>query len=166
MMIKRVDLLFAVSFLSVAGFAVADDSDDVRCTEISFSQSVENHDITAFTSFIDADARFVSSSISRGPVEVTEAWSAFFADDGPDIKWRPQFIEVLKDGNLALSRGPFRMISRDADGELIEYWGTFNSVWRKQTDDSWKIVFDAGDVAAEAPSEDIQALLDQDVECQ
>jgi len=164
-MTNHVILLLAAPLLSVASFAVGDDSDDVRCTEIAFSQSVENHDITAFTSFIDADARFVSSSVSRGPAEVTEAWSVFFADDGPDIKWRPQTIEVLKDGELALSRGPYRMITRDAEGKTTEHWGTFNSVWRKQADDSWKVVFDAGNAAAEAPPEDIQALLDQENDC-
>lgn len=163
MMIKAV-ILVALPF--VAGFSVADDSHDVRCAEIAFSQSVEDHDITAFTSFIDADARFVSSSISRGPVEVTEAWAVFFADDGPEIKWRPQYIEVLEDGTLALSRGPYRMITRDPDGKATEHWGTFNSVWRTQTDGAWKIVFDAGSASAEAPSEDVRALLDQDVDCQ
>ena len=164
-MIKHIKFLIVVSFLGVAGLAVADDTDDVRCTEIGFSQSVENHDITAFTSFIDADARFVSSSVSRGPAEVTKAWSVFFADDGPDIKWRPQTIEVLKDGELALSRGPYRMITRDADGKTTEHWGTFNSVWRKQADNSWQVVFDAGNVAAAAPSDEIQALLDQESDC-
>jgi ketosteroid isomerase-like protein len=162
-MIKAV-ILVALPF--VAASAIADVADDVRCAEISFSQSVENRNITAFTSFIDADARFVGSSISRGPVEVTEAWSVFFADDGPEIKWRPQYIEVLEDGTLALSRGPYRMITRDPDGKATEHWGTFNSVWRTQTDGAWKIVFDAGSASAEAPSEDVRALLDQDVDCQ
>jgi ketosteroid isomerase-like protein len=162
-MIKAV-IFVALPF--VAASAIADVADDVRCTEISFSQSVENHDITAFTSFIDADARFVGSSISRGPAEVTEAWSVFLADGGPEIKWRPQYIEVLKDGKLALSRGPYRMITHDADGKISESWGTFNSVWRRQADDSWKVVFDAGNSSATAPSADVQALLDQDVDCQ
>ena len=162
MMIK---VIIRVALPFVAASAIADVADDVRCAEISFSQSVENHDITAFTSLIDADARFVSSSISRGPVEVTEAWSVFFADDGPEIKWRPQFVEVLKEGDLALSRGPYRMITRDAEGKTTEHWGTFNSVWRKRADKSWKVVFDAGNVAAEAPSEEIQALLDQENDC-
>jgi len=164
MMNYKAVILIALPF--VATSAIADVADDVRCAEISFSQSVENHDITAFTSLIDADARFVGSSISRGPDEVTEAWSVFFADGGPEIKWRPQFVEVLKDGNLALSRGPYRMITRDAEGsKTTEHWGTFNSVWRKQADNSWKVVFDAGNVAAETPSEEIQALLDQENDC-
>ena len=158
--------LFYVATLCITTSTFADDADDVRCREIAFSLSVENQDVAAFSSFIDADARFVGSSISRGPVEVAAAWSVFFADDGPEIKWRPQYIEVLEDGKLALSRGPYRMITRDPEGKATEHWGTFNSVWRTQTDGTWKIVFDAGSVAAEAPSEDIQALLEQDVDCE
>ena len=139
----------------------ADLADDVRCREIAFSQSVENKDISAFESFIDDDARFVGASISRGPAEIADAWSVFFTDEGPRIKWRPQVIEVLENGNLALSRGPYKMITRDSDGKPVVQWGTFNSVWRKHSDDTWKVVFDAGNVAAEAPPEDIQALLDE-----
>lgn len=156
----------ATVFLFVSFPAVADVADVVRCREIAFSLSVENQDPTAFESFIDADARFVGGSISRGPVEITAAWSVFFADDGPEMKWRPQYVEVLEDGKLALSRGPYRMTTHDPEGKPTEHWGTFNSVWRRQTDGTWKVVFDAGSASGEAPSEDVQALLDQDVDCQ
>jgi ketosteroid isomerase-like protein len=157
-------LVAALFFISFS--AIADVTDDVRCREIAFSLSVENQDPAAFASFIDADARFVGSSISRGPVEVAAAWSAFFADDGPNIKWRPQFVEVLKDGKLALSRGPYRMITRDPEGKTAVHWGTFNSVWRRHADGIWKVVFDAGNTSAGAPSEEVQTLLDQDTDCQ
>jgi len=157
--------MFVAAMLFVSFSAIADVADDVRCREIAFSLSVENQDPAAFKLFIDADARFVGSSISRGPHEVAEAWSVFFTDDGPRIKWRPQFVEVLEDGQLALSRGPYRMISHDPEGKATEYWGTFNSVWRRQDDDSWKVVFDAGNAAAEAPADDVQALLDGEDDC-
>ena len=49
--------------------------------------------------------------------------------------------------------------------QVSEHWGTFNSVWRMQNDGSWKVVFDAGNEAAEAPSEEIQALLDGEADC-
>jgi len=141
--------LFVTALLFISFSAIADVTEDVRCREM----------------FIDADARFVGNSVSRGPAEVAEAWSAFFADNGPDIKWRPQFVEILEDGNLALSRGPYRMITRDAEGKATEFWGTFNSVWRRHADGIWKIVFDAGSTSADAPSEEVQALLDQVVDC-
>ena len=142
--------------------ALADLVDEVRCREIAFSQAAETRDAEAFASFIDADARFVGNSVIRGPEAIAEAWAAFFADDGPAIKWRPQFVEVLEDGKLALSRGPYRMIVRDAEGKQVEGWGTFNSVWRLQEDGSWKVVFDAGNAAGEAPADEIQAVLAQD----
>lgn len=148
-----------------AGTAVADVVDDVRCREIGFSQSVENRDLEAFRSFLDADARFVAASVLRGVDQVAEAWSIFFDAGPPSIKWRPQVVEVLEDGKLALSRGPFISVALNADGETIESWGTFNSIWRLNDDGEWRIVFDAGSPAAGSPDEATREFLDREVDC-
>ena len=134
-------LLPLLVFLSAA--AVADLADDVRCREVGFSRAAEARDIVAFRSFIDADARFVASDVRRGVDEVAAAWAPFFAADGPAIRWRPGVVEVLDDGRLALSRGPYRVIATNSDGESVTYWGTFNSVWRLNEDGVWRVVFDA-----------------------
>ncbi len=139
---KSVAALIVCSLVAPA--ALADLADDVRCREIGFSKSVEAQNREWFASFIDPDARFVGNSVMRGTEAISEAWSGFFAEDGPPIKWRPQFIEVLEDGELALTRGPYRMITRDEQGIETEHWGTFNSVWRLNTDGEWRVVFDAG----------------------
>ena len=139
--------------------------DEVRCREIAFSQSVETKDIEAFKSFLDDDARFVGLSVMSGPEAITDAWKVFFAEDGPAIRWRPQFVEVLDDETLALTRGPFRLIDKDADGNQVTRWGTFNSVWRKNADGKWRVVFDAGNTAATPPDADTQALLQQEETC-
>ena len=147
-------------------FALADDAaQTVRCHEIAFSKSVEARDAATFASFIDADARFVGSSVMRGPVAIAEAWSVFFSVDGPEMKWRPEIVEVLDDGKLALTRGPYRMIASDDEGNRQEHWGTFNSVWRLQSDGQWKVVFDAGSASEQAPPEEIQILLGRDDDC-
>ena len=144
---------------------IADAKNDVRCREIAFSQSVETRDIEAFKSFLDEDARFVGGSVMSGPEAITEAWKVFFDDEGPTIKWRPQFVEVLQDETLALTRGPFQMINKDADGNPVEQWGTFNSVWRKKSDGEWQVIFDAGSSAAEPPDEETRKLLEQEEGC-
>lgn len=146
--------------------ALADDAGKtVRCLEIAFSKSVEARDAVTFASFIDADARFVGSSVMRGPVAIAEAWSVFFSVDGPEMKWRPEIVEVLDDGKLALTRGPYRMIASDDEGNRQEHWGTFNSVWRLQSDGQWKVVFDAGSASEKSPPEEIQILLSRDDDC-
>ena len=145
--------------------ANADLAQDVRCREIGFSQSVEQQDISAFRSHIDADARFIGSGVLRGIDSVAEGWGVFFTADGPTIKWRPQIVEVLENGTLALSRGTYRMRAKDDDGNAIERWGTFNSVWRLGADGQWRVVFDAGSPAASEPDEQTKALLDAGDDC-
>jgi len=145
--------------------ALADTADDVRCREIGFSKAAEARDAATFATFIDADARFAGSTVVHGVDEIVEAWGVFFTADGPAIKWRPQFVEVLKDGSLALTRGPYRMLVTGEDGQVNEYWGTFNSVWRLHDDGEWRVVFDAGSEPNESPADEVRALLDADDAC-
>lgn len=153
-------------FLLACLTALADPAEDVRCREIGFSLAAEHHDWERFAAFIDEDARFVSESVLRGRVAVVEAWSSHFAAGGPAIRWRPRFVEVLEDGQWALTRGPFRVVTMDEAGNASETWGTFNSVWRLHSDGQWRVVFDAGSAAAQGPDAAVRALLEQDTGCQ
>lgn len=158
--------LIISTFLLVASAPVAADLvADVRCREIAFSRSAEARDLASFLSFLDDDARFVGNEVLRGPDEIAAAWKVFFADDGPEIRWRPQFVQVLASGDLALTRGPYRMLAKGPDGEVIEQWGTFNSVWRKDADDTWRIIFDAGSTSDAEPSDGDRAVLTADDDC-
>ena len=139
--------------------AAAAPADDVRCREIAFSISAEQKDADLFATFIDSDARFVGNSVSRGIEQIVAAWQVFFADDGPTIKWRPQFVEVLEDGKLALTRGPYQTKSTDDDGNPVERWGTFNSIWRLHDDGQWRVVFDAGSPSSDGPTDEQRAIL-------
>ncbi|MGI9234993.1 MAG: YybH family protein [Woeseiaceae bacterium] len=154
-----------IALLLISSPVLADPMDDVRCHEIAFSKAAENQEVDTFRSFIDVDARFVGSVVTRGPDETVAAWQPFFAADGPTIKWRPQFVEVREDGELALTRGPYRMTSKDSDGNTVEHWGTFNSIWRKIADGEWRVIFDAGSSAATPPDEETRSLLEQEDDC-
>jgi ketosteroid isomerase-like protein len=160
---KKLALAGVLTALAVT--AVADPADEVRCREIGFSKSVENQDHERFASFVDPDARFFGGGVTRGREAIAEAWTVFFTGDLPSIKWRPKYIEVLENGKLALSRGPYRMLARGEDGEVVEQWGTFNSVWRLNPDGEWRVVFDAGGPLPEPPPADDRALLDQPDDC-
>jgi ketosteroid isomerase-like protein len=151
--------------LILAASAAAGPADEVRCREIGFSKSVEAQDHELFASFIDPDARFVSVGVNRAREAIADAWNVFFTGDLPSIKWRPQIVEVLESGDLALSRGPYQIIDRDEDGEIRKGWGTFNSVWRLTEDGEWLVVFDAGSFPDENPTDEQRALLDAEDDC-
>jgi ketosteroid isomerase-like protein len=139
------------------------DSDALRqavtCAEIDFALSVEAGDKAAFAEFIHPDARFVGGGISRGRDAVVAAWAPFFKENGPQLAWRPMIVEVLDSGELALTRGPYRLRTTTEDGVEVEQWGTFNSTWQRQPDGRWQVVFDAGSPAAVEFPPEIRLLI-------
>jgi ketosteroid isomerase-like protein len=153
------------SIVLISSLASADVTDEVRCREIGFSKAVENRNIEAFRSFVDADARFISNRPRRGVDEIAEGWSPFMVEDGPRIRWRPQYVEVLEDGTLALSRGLYEYVATAEDGTEIRTYGSFNSTWRLNADGVWRVVFDAGDPAPRPPTDEEKAILDQEDAC-
>jgi uncharacterized protein (TIGR02246 family) len=110
----------------------------VFVAESSFAATMAARDSVAFARFIAPDAIFFGeSSVLRGRAAVVEGWSRFFAGPAAPFSWRPEKVEVLDSGTLALSSGPVH----DPDGKPV---GTFTSIWRREADGSWRVVFDKG----------------------
>jgi ketosteroid isomerase-like protein len=113
-------------------------SDDLRAVETAFAATMANRDLEAFSGFLAPEAVFFGSDGPlRGADAVVEGWRAYFQGPDAPFAWRPDAVEVLASGDLGFSSGPVH----DAQGKLI---GTFNSVWRRDDDGQWRIVFDKG----------------------
>ena len=65
------------------------------------------------------------------------AWKRFYRAPRRRFRGDPTRVEVLDSGTLAYSTGPVF----DPAGKRT---GTFNSVWRKDADGKWRIIFDTG----------------------
>jgi ketosteroid isomerase-like protein len=111
---------------------------EVKAREIAFSQAMADRDLDAFLSFISPEAIFFNGNQPlRGRAAVSAAWARFF--DGPEapFTWRPDVVAVLDSGGLALSSGPVQ-------GPAGEDLGRFNSIWRRDPDGQWRVIFDKG----------------------
>ena len=116
----------------------ADLKEQVRQTEIAFAKTLADRNPEAFASFLAGEAVFMSGArVTRSAKEVAERWKPFFEGAQAPFSWAPETVEVLDSGTLAMSSGPVR----DASGKRT---GTYNSVWRRETDGKWKIVLDNG----------------------
>lgn len=154
----------ALAILASAATRAGDVREAVMCAEVSFSRAAERREPDTFAAFLDEEARFVSGEVLRGPEAIVAAWSGFFAADGPGIRWRPAIVEVVADGTLAISRGTYRIRGADRDGNAAETWGTFNSVWRRNAQGEWRVLFDAGGEAREPTQED-RRIIAQEPAC-
>lgn len=120
-------------------------TEEVRRVELAFAASVMENKPEVFAGYLDEEAAFVGGAgVKRGRAAIVEAWKGFFAEGRPYFEWHPEVVELAADGTLGLTRGPWTIRARDKDGKEVEQTGTFNSVWRRQADGSWRIVFDAG----------------------
>ncbi|MDA0681222.1 MAG: nuclear transport factor 2 family protein [Proteobacteria bacterium] len=138
---------------------------EVICAETGFSRAAEARDKSSFLSFVDPDARFITDRIARGRDEIAEAWSFAFSEDGPTIRWRPAVVEVASDGNVAISRGPYRLTRIDENGDEQQSWGHFISTWRRNNNGQWQVLFDTGGDNAMVPSEQDISVLESEPVC-
>jgi ketosteroid isomerase-like protein len=106
--------------------------------EQAFAQTMADRDHEAFASFVADDAIFFGGPEPlRGKQQVVDGWARFFEGSDAPFSWEPAEVEVLESGALALSSGPVR----NADGELV---ARFTSIWRREADGTWRVVFDKG----------------------
>lgn len=109
----------------------------VFMAESSFAHTMAARDHEAFASFLAPDAIFFGrQGPLRGSAAVAEAWAPYFAGPEAPFSWRPEVVEVLDSGTLALTSGPM-----DPTGKQT---GIFNSIWRRGPDGRWRVVFDKG----------------------
>ncbi len=139
---KLLPLLMCVGIaaggLDAAAPAATSARDQVMATERAFAKAMADRNQPKFSRFVSAEAVFLSGTTAlRGKSAVINAWSKYFKTAQAPFSWEPETVEVLESGNLALSTGPVR----DPSGKLV---GTFTSIWRREADHAWRIVFDKG----------------------
>lgn len=95
-------------------------------------------DFAAFGRFVDAEAVFLGNTTAmRGRQAVLDGWQRHFTDRQAPFAWEPGTAEVLDSGTLAFTAGPVR----DGHGQPI---ARFHSIWRRNADGQWQVVFDKG----------------------
>jgi ketosteroid isomerase-like protein len=110
----------------------------VFTAESAFAASMAQRDARAFGKFIADEAIFFGdTTVLRGRAAVVAGWKGYFAGAAAPFSWKPDVIEVLPSGTLALSSGPVF----DPSGQKV---ATFSSIWRREPDGAWRIIFDKG----------------------
>lgn len=127
------------------GFDRAARIEEVRQAELAFAASVMENRPERFAALLADDAVFVGGAgVTRGRESIAAAWQGFFGEGRPYFEWHPEVVELSGDGTLGLTRGPWTIRTKNAEGGEVELRGLFNSVWRREGDGGWRVLFDAG----------------------
>jgi len=115
--------------------------------ERTFAESVDRHDRKAFAEHVHENAVFRAASPNpqRGRETIVEGWKGIIEGKDIQLVWRPQFVSLGTDTNVAMSRGPFAMTAKNDKGETKYAIGHFVSIWtRKDSASPWYVVLDGG----------------------
>lgn len=141
MLLRRLTAIALVMFgttVTVRAQTPQDLAHQVFAAESTFAHSMAVRDVGAFASLVSTEAVFMGR---RGALEgkdtIVAVWRPFFTDSVAPFSWYPEVVQVLASGTLALTSGPVR----DPSGKQT---GTFTSIWRRDADGHWRIVFDKG----------------------
>jgi ketosteroid isomerase-like protein len=97
----------------------------------------------AFAFFADSNATIKrqNDTLIKGKENIRHFYSGDFFKNA-SVKWSPDFIDAAASGDMGYTYGKYVWQSKDSSGKPEEFTGVFHTVWKRQSDGSWKYVWD------------------------
>jgi len=119
-------------------------AEDIILTEQSFEKMARDSGVAvAFHHFAAPDAVILreNDSLIRGK----QAIMMYYEKNrlpGLSLTWQPDTVIVARGGDLGFTYGGYRLSITDSSGQTTERRGIFHTIWKKQSDGSWRFVWD------------------------
>ena len=108
---------------------------DLQGTGVAFAQYVAPQGVV-----------FSGSEIVIG----TDAVRALFDEQqraGGTLNWRPVYADAASSGDLGFTVGEYVFTGRGATGTVVQRFGKYLTIWKKQSDGEWRFVVDGGNTS-------------------
>ncbi len=117
----------------------------LRQAELDFAKAFANRNVARFAEFVADDARFTSAGkLREGKAAILEQWTRMMQDPNLTLTWSPDIAEVSQAGDLGFTSGPYEISLKRPDGTRAQERGRFASVWRRQPNGAYQVIFDIG----------------------
>ena len=116
----------------------------IRQAEKDFEKMVAEKGIAeAFWFYADSNAviKRQNDTLILGKEAIKNYYSADYFKTA-SVTWSPDFAESSQDGTLGYTYGKYNWQSKDSSGKVNEAKGIFHTIWKKQSDGTWKYVWD------------------------
>jgi ketosteroid isomerase-like protein len=100
-----------------------------------------------FRAFVADDV--VSLGNNEEPILGRDALYESLASTPPGVtlRWQPRDADAAGSGELGYTWGTYVLRAPDKDGKVTERYGKYCTIWKKQSDGSWKAVLDVGNAS-------------------
>src|SRR5213079_1970078 len=138
--------VFLLSF-TFAGTAAAADTkieQALRDLDAKWSAAAGAKDIDKTVSYYSEDAVLMPPNAPSAKTRETirSAWKDMLTTPGAAIRWKATKVEVAKSADLAYVSGTYEETMTDASGKPVNDHGKYVEIFKKQADETWKVVAD------------------------
>jgi len=112
---------------------------EIMTTENEFAKMANERGVAeAFTTFAADDAVITRNNrIIEGKRAIANYYNDQI-DQEVKLEWTPHFIDVAASGDLGYTYGNYTFTATDSSGQIIKQDGVFHTVWKKQSDGTWR----------------------------
>jgi ketosteroid isomerase-like protein len=113
--------------------------------DTAFDQDTAAHGLDGWMNWFAEDARIeTGKDVLVGKAALRAFYSRMFAAREFHIHWWPVQAEISADGTLGFTFGRAAVSWRDEKGEVHRSESRYTTLWRRQKDGAYKVVFDMG----------------------
>lgn len=110
--------------------------------EADFARATAERGSEGFPSYLAEDASIGNPGrpFIRGRAAIAQT-----LPPGPmALTWKPIHAEMAASGDLGYTFGYWEARGKDKEGKEVVRYGKYVTIWKKQADGAWKVVYDGG----------------------
>ena len=140
-----IGLVFLIAGSTAFGQASRNAQEDaVLAADTAWLKVYAAKDLEKSVAFFDDEGSMLApnSPIATGRDALTKLIGSAFAIPDYKLRWHANKVGVAHSGELGYTSGTYDFGLKDASGKIISDKGKFLTIWKKEADGSWKVLFD------------------------
>jgi len=119
----------------------------------NFDKDVAEKGVDAWVSYFAEEGKMFRAGgvITEGKTAIRELMAPVFVTPGFSLRWEPIGGDIAKSGEIGYTYGSAISKTIDKDRKEQVRTGKYVTIWKKQSDGSWKAVLDIGTSYAPPP---------------
>jgi ketosteroid isomerase-like protein len=119
-------------------------SDAIRVADEAWLKTYVAKDVDKAVAFCDVQGSMLWPNVpaATGKNAIAKLTASAFAIPDFKLVWKPDKVGIARSGDLGYTSGTYIWSFRDTSGKLVSDKGKYLTVWKKQADRSWKVLFD------------------------
>ena len=110
----------------------------------AFAKDTAAKRLEGWMPYMAEDAVLFSDKPVVGKDAIRAFYQSAFADPDFILTWQPTHVEMFRSGDTGYTTGRYELHAKDGKGNKVVRHGSYLTVWKKQSDGSWKVIADGG----------------------